>query len=55
MDHFEFKVGTATVRVHQAFSPGETAYICIVSDDEEKTLVVDRKGSLDQVEIKRVD
>ena len=55
MDHFEFKIGTATVRVHQSFGPGETAHIRIECDHEEKTLVVDRKDFVGLFEIKRID
>jgi hypothetical protein len=42
MDHFSFKVGETLVRVHQAFRPGETPSITIISGDEQKKLLVQR-------------
>lgn len=52
MDHFQFKVGTATVHVHQAFMFGESPSIRIESGGEEQTLVIDQKGSPGPIEIK---
>jgi hypothetical protein len=55
MEHFEFKVGSATVRVHQGF-PGETPRIWITNGGEDKTLIIETKDCTPPlVEVKLAD
>lgn len=50
-NHFQIKVGSATVHVHQAFEDWANPTIRIESDGEEATLVVDKKDKRVDIEI----
>lgn len=52
MDHFQFKVGNATVQVHQAFEDWAEPTIRIVCGGEEITLIVDKKSQRVDIEIR---
>lgn len=51
MDHFQTKVGSAIVHVHQAFESWADPIIRIVCGGEEITLIVDKKNQRVDIEI----
>lgn len=52
MDHFQTKIGSAIVHVHQAFEDWAEPTIRIVCGGEEITLVVDKKDQRVDIEIR---